>query len=228
MNRGNAPQQLQDAALAAGNVLNLGSNTTVQCDTIAADNDLTTTDDVAIGGDLVVTGDTTLNTVNSLNVAGPEFPTGLRSTSGAIATDTISESTATAGVTIDSVLVKDGGVKCPNATTGLGYSTGAGGTVTQATSKVTAFTLSKLCGAITFAADQLDAAEVNSATWTNTAIAATDVVVFNHVSGGTIGAYTFNCQCGAGTATINIRNATAGNLSEAPVVQFMVLKAVNA
>ena len=35
------------------------------------------------------------------------------------------------------------------ATTGIGYATGAGGTVTQATSKSTAVILNKLTGAIT-------------------------------------------------------------------------------
>lgn len=115
-----------------------------------------------------------------------------------------------------------------SGTAGIGYATGAGGAQTQATSKVTAFTLSKTCGQITFAADQLDAGETNSAVWTNTTIAATDVVVFNHVSGGTIGAYDFNAQCGVGSATINITNRTAGNLSESPVVTFAVIKAVTA
>jgi len=70
-------------------------------------------------------------------------------------------------------------------TTGLGFYTGAGGTITQATSKATAFTLSKMCGQITTAADVLNAATIVSATWTNSLIAATDVVIINHKSGGT-------------------------------------------
>lgn len=111
-------------------------------------------------------------------------------------------------------------------TTGLGFYTGAGGTVTQATSKATAFTLSKMCGQITTAADALNAATIVSATWTNTKIAATDVVVVNHVSGGTAGAYTINVACGAGTATLTLRNNTAGNLSEALVISFVVIKGV--
>lgn len=113
-------------------------------------------------------------------------------------------------------------------TTGLGFYTGAGGTITQATSKATAFTLSKMCGQITTAADALNAATIVSATWTNTKIAATDIVVPNHVSGGTSGAYTINFQCGAGTATMTLRNNTAGNLSEALVISFVVLKGVTA
>ncbi len=110
------------------------------------------------------------------------------------------------------------------AASGMGYRAGAGGAVTQATSKATAFTLSKVCGQITTAADALNAATIVSATWTNTLIAATDVVAISHVSGGTSGAYTFNVQPGAGTATLTLRNNTAGNLSEALVLSFVVLK----
>lgn len=113
--------------------------------------------------------------------------------------------------------------------TGIGYATGAGGTVVQATSKVTAFTLSKVCGTITFAADSL-AADTTSAgaVWTNTAIAATDHVVFTHVSGGTLGAYNIACTPAAGSATLFIRNLTPGALAEAPVFRFTVIKGVNA
>ena len=112
---------------------------------------------------------------------------------------------------------------------GIGYATGAGGTVTQATSKVTAFTLSKLAGTITFAADAL-AADTTSAgaVWTNTFIAATDIVLFQHISGGTIGAYDVTCNAAAGSATIYIRNKTPGSLTEAPVFRFVVIKAVTA
>lgn len=111
-------------------------------------------------------------------------------------------------------------------TTGLGFYTGAGGTVTQASSKATAFTLSKMCGQITTAADALNAGTIVSATWTNTLVAATDVIVPTHVSGGTIGAYTINFAAGAGSATMTLRNNTAGNLSEALVIGFIVLKVV--
>ena len=117
-------------------------------------------------------------------------------------------------------------------TTGLGFYTGAGGTVTQATSKATAFTLSKMCGQITTAADALGAATIVSSTWTNSLIAATDVVIINHKlnasSLGTLGAYTFNVACLAGSATLSIRNNTAGSLSEALALNFVVIKGVTA
>ena len=112
-------------------------------------------------------------------------------------------------------------------TTGLGFYTGAGGMVTQASTKATAFTLNNMCGQITTAADSLAHSTTVSATWTNSKIAATDVVIINHKSGGTIGAYLFNVSCGAGTATLYItNNQTSGTLSEGLVLSFVVIKGV--
>lgn len=114
-------------------------------------------------------------------------------------------------------------------TTGLGFYTGAGGTVTQGSGsgKATAFTLNKMCGEITTDGASLTHATVVSAVWTNSKIAATDVVIINHKSGGTVGAYTFNVSCGAGSATLYItNNQTAGSLSEALVLSFVVIKGV--
>ena len=109
-----------------------------------------------------------------------------------------------------------------------GYITGEGGTVTQATSKATAVTLNKKCGQITMNAASLATATTVTFTLTNSTIAATDLLVLNHVSGGTAGAYLLNAQAAAGSASINVRNVTAGSLSEAIVIGFAVIKAVTA
>jgi len=111
---------------------------------------------------------------------------------------------------------------------GIGYSTGAGGTVAQATSKSTGVTLSTPCGQITMDAAALAAGAIVSFVLTNTKITATDVLVLNHISGGTVGSYTLNAQCAAGSATINVANRSAGSLSEAVVIQFALVQAVNA
>jgi hypothetical protein len=112
-------------------------------------------------------------------------------------------------------------------TTGLGFYTGAGGTIPQLTTKATAFELNKMCGQITTAANSLSANTAVSATWTNNKIAATDVVIINHKSGGTLGSYVFNVACLAGTATLTIRNIEhTGSLSEALVLNFVVIKGV--
>jgi hypothetical protein len=109
-----------------------------------------------------------------------------------------------------------------------GYITGEGGTVTQATSKATAVTLSKKCGQITMHDASLAADTTVSFTLTNTTIVATDLLVLNHVSGGTAGSYLLNAQAAAGSASINVRNVTAGALGEAIVIGFAVIKAVTA
>lgn len=113
-----------------------------------------------------------------------------------------------------------------SGTAGIGYATGAGGTVTQATSKSTGATLNKLSGEITLNAAALAAATIVSFTLTNSTIAATDVMILNHVTTGTRGAYTLNAQCAAGSAIIYVRNNTAGSLSEAIVIRYAVIKAV--
>ena len=110
--------------------------------------------------------------------------------------------------------------------TGLGFYTGAGGEVLQLTSKSTPFTLNKMCGEITTDGASLAAATIVSATWNNSLIAATDVVIINHKSGGTMGSYTINVACSAGTATLSIRNNTASPLSDSLVLNFVVIKGV--
>ena len=106
-----------------------------------------------------------------------------------------------------------------------GYITGEGGTVAQATSKATAVTLNKKCGQITMNAAALAAATTVTFVLTNSTIAATDLLVLNHDAGGTAGSYLLNAQCGAGSVSINVRNVTAGSLSEAIVIGFAVIKA---
>jgi hypothetical protein len=115
-------------------------------------------------------------------------------------------------------------IRSTNPTAGIGYSTGAGGTATQATDKTTGVTLSRVSGQITMNGAALAAATTVSFTLTNTAIAVGDVLILNHVSGGTAGSYALNAQCAAGSASINVRNITAGSLSESIVIGFILIK----
>lgn len=107
---------------------------------------------------------------------------------------------------------------------GLGYGLGAGGTVSQVTSKSNAVTLNAVSGAITLNAANLNANTNISFTFGNSALAAGDHIVWTHRSGGTIGAYAVNAVCAAGSATVTVRNITGGNLAEAPVLGFAVVK----
>ena len=114
-------------------------------------------------------------------------------------------------------------------TGGVGYATGAGGTVTQATSKATGVTLNKICGDITLHNAVLNAGVIVSFVFTNSCIAAGDTLVLNHVTTGTFGSYLLNARgFGAGSCTIDVRNTSAGNLTEAIVIRYAVIKAVSA
>lgn len=121
-----------------------------------------------------------------------------------------------------------GALTSSGATAGIGYATGAGGTVTQATSKSTGVTLNTATGLITMNGAALAADAIVSFTLTNSAIAATDMVLLQHDSVATVGAYVFSAQPAAGSAVINVANRTAGSLSEAIVIRFAVLKSVSA
>lgn len=114
-----------------------------------------------------------------------------------------------------------------NGTGKQGYAVGAGGGVLQATSKATGVTLNKSCGQITMDAANLGANTTVSFTMTNSTVEAGDVIVFNHISGGTLGSYTVNASCAAGSAVIYLRNVTAGALAEAVVLRFAVIKVVD-
>jgi hypothetical protein len=116
----------------------------------------------------------------------------------------------------------------PLSSSPFGYTTGAGGTVVQATSKATAVALNKLCGKITLNAASLTNGTSVAFVLNNSFIAATDFVEVQHDSVGTLGGYGITVTPGAGSATITVRNNTAGALAEAIVLRFLVTKAVEA
>lgn len=113
-------------------------------------------------------------------------------------------------------------------TEGIGYASGAGGTVTQGVSKSSGVSLNKATGQITTTADSLGAGATVNFTLSNTAIEATDLLIVNHVSGGTIGAYDIDPQPGAGNAIISLTNRTTSALAESIVIGFAIIKGANA
>ena len=109
----------------------------------------------------------------------------------------------------------------------IGYATGAGGAVTQATDKSTGVTLNTLCGQITMNAAALAAAAEVSFTLTNSFITATDVLIVNVASGATAATYTATIDAvAAGSARITVGNYSASSQSEAVVLNFVVINAV--
>jgi hypothetical protein len=114
-----------------------------------------------------------------------------------------------------------------NGTGKIGYINGSGGLVTQNTSKTTGVTLNTTNGQITMNAAALSANTAVSFTLTNSKIEAGDVLILNHISGGTnFASYVLNARSAAGSATIDVRNASNSSLAEAIVIAFAVVKSV--
>lgn len=112
-----------------------------------------------------------------------------------------------------------------SGTAGIGYEDGSGGLATQGSSKVNPVTINKTNGQITMDDAALAQHDVATFTLVNSTIAVGDVLILNHVSGGTAGKYLLNAQCLAGSANINVTNVTTGSASEAIVIAFVVIKA---
>lgn len=111
----------------------------------------------------------------------------------------------------------------------LGVVPGFGGAVTQLTSKSTGVTLSKMAGQITMNNAALGAGAEAAFTVTNTLVAAADVPLVCVGSGGTSSAYGVDVTAvGAGTFEITVSNLTAGSLSEAVVLNFVIMKGASA
>jgi hypothetical protein len=213
-------KDISEGAAAAGNATEIQYND--GAGGLAASPDLTWDDTgkvLDVGGDINLDDGVSFQTTLQLVT-----PTAARTITFPDATGTVG---LVAGSTGQLVFNLDGaysgGPLYDNTKGTLGYNTG--GTFTQETSKSTGVTLNGASGRITLNAAALAADTTVSFTLTNTSITANDLLLLNHVSGGTAGAYTVNGQAGAGTASINVRNVTAGSLSEAIVIGFAVLKA---
>lgn len=146
----------------------------------------------------------------------------VKATSPTLTTPVIGAATGTS-------LAVTGALTSSSATSGLGAATGAGGTVSQLTSKSTGVTLSKICGQITMFNTSMLTLGIAGFTLTNTSISTTDCVIVWIVSGGTVNSYNVVVDAVAGgSCHISIQNISVGTLSEAVVVGFMVIKAVTA
>lgn len=107
----------------------------------------------------------------------------------------------------------------------IGYSTGAGGTVTQATSRTTGVTLNKRCGQITLVS------AAGSAAWqtftvTNSTVEAADTVIINQKSGTDLNMIHVTAIA-AGSFNVTFAT-TGGTTTEQPVFSFAVFKAASA
>jgi len=109
----------------------------------------------------------------------------------------------------------------------LGYTAAAQGAITQATDKSTAVTLNRPAGRITMNAASLAATTNVSFTFNNSFISANDILILTISGGATVAAYNIWVNSmSAGTASITLRNTTAGALAEAVIVNFALIHCV--
>ena len=108
------------------------------------------------------------------------------------------------------------------ATSNMGYTTGAGGTVTQLTSRITAVTINKICGSITLASG-IGSSTFQTFRVANSLVEETDVVVVSQQSGTDI--YQVIVTKVA-EEEFRISCATTGITLESPVINFAIIKAV--
>lgn len=119
----------------------------------------------------------------------------------------------------------DGAVKSVSPSGGIGYLTGAGNVVTQTGSRTTAVAINAVSGQITmFSA----AGSATAATFTvdNTSVAATDTIILNQQSGTNL--YNFIVTAVAGNSFNITFFTTGGTATDAPVINFNVIKGVAA
>jgi len=106
----------------------------------------------------------------------------------------------------------------------LGYTPSAQGTVTQLTSKSTAVTLNRAAGRITMNNASLGATTNVSFTFNNSFLSPNDVLILNLAAGATAASYNLWVDSlGNGTASITLRNTTAGALAEAVGINFAIV-----
>jgi hypothetical protein len=117
-----------------------------------------------------------------------------------------------------------GGIRSTTATDGIGYATGAGGTVVQGTSRTTPVTINKICGTITMFSAAGSAAW-SSFTVNNTTIGLTDNIILSY-SGGSNTYIFIPGRIIAGTSFVISFVSISGTAVDSPVINFTIIKSV--
>lgn len=166
----------------------------------------------------------------SLVATGPGGA-GTVSATGAITGASVTATGNVGGATVTSTgaMTAAGALKSTSASGGVGYATGAGGTVTQLTSKSTGVTINTPCGSIVTHNASLASGATVSFTVTNSAVAQEDMVIVKRRSGGGALSYFPDVDSIAnGSFVVYLQNITGGALAEAVTLNFAVIKSVTA
>ena len=243
INASNITTGILSSALIYGNTLSniQSSNITQPFANLVVSNTLTTTNIVAAG----FTSNASNTIFNFSTLTVPFINSTTSNVSGTsnlgsvfITTSNVSGTSNLVGSTFATIINATNNVSVANTLTStnvyvtgaVGYRgpTGTGGAVTQLTNRNTGVTLNKPCGTITLASEAIPAGQLNTFTFTNSFIAATDFLLLNHSSGGSLSVYVISSAPAAGSAVINMRNGQNSTLTAAAaVLQFVVIKSTN-
>lgn len=216
-----ASATVTDTATAASGTVAHGALANFQTSAIAATNASVTyslASTVYIAGAPTAGTNVTVTAAYSLYVAaGNEIHGGNTRFGGTTA--------PTVAVDVTGAVLATSNIRSSGVTAGIGYATGAGLTVTQGTSRTTGVTINAVCGTITMfsAAGSTTAATF---TVTNSAVAISDVIILNQRSGTNLYDLMVT-EVAAGSFKITFRT-TGGTSTDAPVINFAVIKAVTA
>jgi len=167
----------------------------------------------------------------------PIMEDGYNSAKAIVTTGTITGAGITSTTTVAAAgITSTAGLTSTSTTSaGVGYATGAGGTVTQITSRSTGVTINKLCGTIQTDVTSLAAAASAVFTVTNSTVAIGDTVIVSQRSGSTNAAsvtgmtYVSVVAVAAGSFNIAVDNRSAATAEVgAIIINFAVIKAVTA
>ncbi len=119
-------------------------------------------------------------------------------------------------------------VQSASPSLGIGYTTGAGGSITQTASKSQGVTLNTICGQITTHNANLAANTKVSFTVSNSVVNTTDCIILSKDSGGTAEAYSYWIDdVSGGSFTITLFNTSGGALAEVLVLNFAIIRSVS-
>jgi len=190
------------------------------------------------GGDVTSSAGSAVLTISSLDATKltgtlavarlPAFTGGDVTSSAGSAVLTIGASRVTSSMLNLTTVAASSSILTSSATAGIGYSAGAGGTVTQATSRTTGVTLNKVSGVITLNSTSLAAGTQATFTVTNSAVSATDTVLVNMASYSTGLPSCWVQSVSAGSFTLTVRNNHASTAdTTADTINFTVHKGVS-
>jgi hypothetical protein len=122
-----------------------------------------------------------------------------------------------------------GQIKSSSTTAGVGYATGAGGVVTQATNRTTAVTINNVCGQITTVSATTGDNTFTSFTVNNSVVTAADTIILSLAQPGFNNKYIISAvDVTAGAFKIQTYTPIGVLAAESLTINFSVIKSVNA